>query len=306
MTTETAKDDQQPLVSIGIPTYNRADSLARAIASALNQSYRSIEVIVSDNASNDDTELVCRQAMQRDPRLRFQRVQQNQGPISNFREVLRLASGEYFMWLSDDDWLDADYVAECLSRLRASPDTSLVGGRPQYIRNGRPVDVGSTVRVCAVRPWQRVFSYYMQVADNGIFYGLTRTSQLRKVPLRREIAGDWLLVGGLAYQGNIETLNEVTVHRALGGASASYAKICRTLGLPRRHAFVPELTVALNVARDVMVRGDVFAACRKTERMFWGSLLFVAVCGRLLALTLWRRLIKSFHALWCHLRRVEP
>jgi hypothetical protein len=292
-----------PLVSIGIPTYNRCDLLARAIDSVLGQSYRAIEVIVSDNASVDDTERVCREFSLRDSRLRYHRAKDNQGPIWNFSKVLRMATGEYFMWLADDDWIDVGYVAACLSRLSVSPDVSLVGGRSEYIRNGAVVELGSVVQVCALQPWHRVFSYYTQVSDNGIFYGLMRKWQVEKVPLRCEMASDWLLVGGLAFQGKIETLDEVKVHRELGGATASFAQICRTLGLPRSHAIFPELTLAFNVARDALVRGEAFSKCPTAERTLWASLLFVAVFGRQVVVTLWRRLTRICERFRCRSAR---
>jgi glycosyltransferase involved in cell wall biosynthesis len=74
------------LVSIGIPTYNRAELLKRAIESALNQDYKNIEVIISDNASTDDTESICQFYCNQDARLKYVRHSQNRGPGANFSE----------------------------------------------------------------------------------------------------------------------------------------------------------------------------------------------------------------------------
>src|ERR1700687_633000 len=104
----------QPLVSIGLPTYNRAVGLGRAIESVLAQDYRNIELIVSDNASTDETERLCTEYCRRDSRVRYLRQETNRGAISNFRAVVAHAQGEFFMWLGDDDWLDQGYLSECL------------------------------------------------------------------------------------------------------------------------------------------------------------------------------------------------
>src|ERR1035437_9224723 len=107
-----------PLVTIGIPTYNRAEMLRRSIDSALSQDYLMIEVIVSDNASTDETQEVCKEFSKKDGRVKYIKQSSNIGAVANFADVLERASGEYFMWLGDDDWIDASYVSHCVSILR--------------------------------------------------------------------------------------------------------------------------------------------------------------------------------------------
>lgn len=110
-----------PTVSIGIPTYNRSGYLIRALESVLNQSYRNIEIIVSDNASDDDTTERVRGMS--DPRIVFLQQKQNVGMTGNFNACLHAASGELFLLLSDDDFLDPACI-ERLSEPFRSDDTS--------------------------------------------------------------------------------------------------------------------------------------------------------------------------------------
>jgi len=285
--------DVQGLVSIGIPTFNRSELLLRAIRSAQSQSYAQIEILVSDNASTDDTAAVCAEFARSDSRIRFISAETNQGATWNFNRVLAEAKGEYFMWLGDDDWVDPRYVECCLTRLAASQELSLVAGRPEYLRNGVVAGLGDVIRVHARAPWIRVLAYYMQVSDNGIFYGLMRTRHVRDVPLRNELAADWFLMSAIAFKGKIETLSEVMVHRELGGSTASYAKLCRSLGLPRYQAVFPELTIAVLVARDAMVRNPVLGARPLLSRFLWGVILLTAVAVRLSGITLLRRAKKE-------------
>lgn len=90
-------------VSIGIPTINRSSLALRAIRSALSQTYSDVEVIVSDDASTDDTVERIREI--RDPRVVLFEQKQRLGLVGNFDFCLRRASGEFFLLLGDDDVL---------------------------------------------------------------------------------------------------------------------------------------------------------------------------------------------------------
>lgn len=102
------------LVSIGIPTYNRANSYLRyALQSAINQTYRNIEIIVSDNCSSDHTQSLVKEL--NDPRIRYYRQKENIGPLNNRNFCLEQAGGEYFLILMDDDLIDDDFISTCMN-----------------------------------------------------------------------------------------------------------------------------------------------------------------------------------------------
>jgi glycosyltransferase involved in cell wall biosynthesis len=102
-----------PLVTIGMPTYNRANGYLReALESALAQSYPNLEIVVSDNGSTDNTESVVRSYA--DPRIRFFRQQPPVTPNDNFNFCLQRANGAYFLMLHDDDKIDPDFVNACM------------------------------------------------------------------------------------------------------------------------------------------------------------------------------------------------
>ena len=103
----------RPLVSIGISTFNRADGYLReALQSAVDQSYPNLEIVVSDNCSEDDTPGVVRGF--EDPRIRYCRQSVNIGANANFNFCLHEARGEYFLLLHDDDRIDPDLVERCM------------------------------------------------------------------------------------------------------------------------------------------------------------------------------------------------
>lgn len=92
-----------PQVSIGMPVYNGEKFIREALDSLLAQTFTDFELIISDNASTDGTEAICREYAARDPRIRYVRQSENRGAIANFQFVLDEAVGEYFMWAAADD-----------------------------------------------------------------------------------------------------------------------------------------------------------------------------------------------------------
>ncbi len=105
--------------TIGIPTYNRARFLRRALEVACQQTSDDVEVLVSDNASTDDTESVVRSF---GDRVRYHRNAENIGMWRNFIQVAELAGGEYLAWLQDDDLVHRDFARRALDAFDAEAD----------------------------------------------------------------------------------------------------------------------------------------------------------------------------------------
>src|SRR3954471_5061692 len=95
-----------PLVSIGLPLRNEEKVIEQALDSLLGQTYENIEVVVSDNASDDATEEISRAYARRDHRVRYHRQTTNIGLQANFAFVIRAATGTYFRWVGGDDRLE--------------------------------------------------------------------------------------------------------------------------------------------------------------------------------------------------------
>jgi glycosyltransferase involved in cell wall biosynthesis len=110
------------LVSVGVPVYNGARYLRETLDSLLAQTYPDYEIIISDNASGDETEAICRAYAARDPRVRYHRSEQNKGPFWNYKRVYELARGEYFMWNAHDDLRDPRCLSLCVEAFRRNPN----------------------------------------------------------------------------------------------------------------------------------------------------------------------------------------
>jgi len=102
-----------PLVTIGICTYNRADGyLPDTLRSAVAQTYPNLEIVISDNCSEDNTEEIVESFG--DPRIRYFKQEQNIGVLDNFNFCVAQARGTYFLLLHDDDLIDPDFIEACL------------------------------------------------------------------------------------------------------------------------------------------------------------------------------------------------
>jgi glycosyltransferase involved in cell wall biosynthesis len=269
-----------PLVTIGIPTYNRAAMLRRSIESALCQDYAMLEVIISNNASTDNTHDICQEFSKKDDRVKYVAQSSNRGASANFAEVLKRASGEYFMWLGDDDWIDALYVSHCVSLLEADSTIALVSGAPIYYQDGTIAYAGKLFDLLE-KPWAfRVARYYAKVADNGMFYGIMRTAQLQKIAISNTMGGDWHLIANIVCAGKTRMSPTVFVHRELGGATASYRQIAKSLGLPKIQAVFPMTTVACGAWESITSTGAAYEKKGRLIRICLAGIVFLLVIAK--------------------------
>lgn len=119
--------NNKPLVTIGIPTYNRANAfLPDAIKCVVGQTYENIEIIISDNCSSDDTQGLVESF--NNSRIRYYRHPKNIGAINNFNFCVDQAKGEYFLLLHDDDLIDSDMVEVCISELGGDRPGVIIAG----------------------------------------------------------------------------------------------------------------------------------------------------------------------------------
>lgn len=128
-------DHHEVLVSICIPTYNNARHARQAIESALNQTYRNVEVIVVDDASTDNTWDIVRSI--NDARLRCVRNEHNLGAPGNWHKAVLLAKGEFTKILCGDDVLEPDCIAHQVAAFASqrAPEVALVASRREFVSN---------------------------------------------------------------------------------------------------------------------------------------------------------------------------
>lgn len=261
-----------PLVTIGIPTYNRGNALDGAIASALNQDHDHLEVIVCDNASTDQTAEVCASWMQRDPRVRYHRHSHNIGAVANFNSLPAMASGVYFMWLADDDRITYNYVSACLAMHTQNPETALASGVSQFAASSGRFVRGVMIEATSSHPWLRILKYLLLVRDNSGFYGLMKCDHARQHPMKPLLAGDWMLIMELAFRGTLRIASSATLTRAADGQSADFDRLMRSHGHSRLARAFPYVVIGNAIRKELWNAQEIKARSSSLTRAL-GSLL---------------------------------
>lgn len=115
-----------PLVSICVPTYNRAACLRQSLKSICGQDYAPLEILISDNCSDDETDRVCREIAEADPRVRYVCQPRNIGLYANHNVCIAESRGEFLCFFHDHDERDLRVVSEYVAFLRQNPEVGVV------------------------------------------------------------------------------------------------------------------------------------------------------------------------------------
>jgi glycosyltransferase involved in cell wall biosynthesis len=113
-------------ITIGMTAYNSEEFIEDSIKSLLAQTTPDIKIVISDDASNDGTQEICRRWMTQDSRIHYIRQEKNLGPRANFEFVFKQCDTEYFMWASHDDVWSPSFIEQCISELETNQDAGFV------------------------------------------------------------------------------------------------------------------------------------------------------------------------------------
>ena len=251
-----------PLVSIGVPVYNSVAELPVLLESLVSQSHHSLEIIISDNASDDGTRELCEAWCKRDSRVRYERNSHNVGAIENFNRAASFASDDFFMWAAADDFFEEDYIKACLDVLLEDKDTVLVGTQTAQFHGDATTRIFTDPGVNLIDDSvvERFKTYRMELSNRFhlgmIFYGIHRRSILEKcLPLKSILGADHVHIVSLLLEGKIKTLGETLAWKRAGGVSRSYERILRAMGIRSRIQFrIPFLYREVEIQRQIYQR----------------------------------------------------
>lgn len=121
------KKKKIPLVSIGLPVYNRSEYLEDCLNSFISQTYQNIEIIISDNCSpNKEVIKIIKEYAKKDKRIKHFRQKENIQAWPNALFVLKQSKGEFFVWIGDDDKISPDFIEKCISEFLKNPELDMV------------------------------------------------------------------------------------------------------------------------------------------------------------------------------------
>jgi glycosyltransferase involved in cell wall biosynthesis len=192
-----------PRLSIGLPVYNGEKYLTEALDALLGQTYADFELIISDNASTDGTERICREYLARDPRIRYIRQPVNVGAAPNHNVVFTESRGELFKWASYDDLYARDLLERCIEALDEHPDAVLCHSWSAIIDQAGDIvaKVGYPLTTDSPDPVERFRSLLFDVGGDDD-YGVVRADVLRKTALNESFYhADRTIVAEIALHG---------------------------------------------------------------------------------------------------------
>ncbi|PDT58071.1 hypothetical protein CO678_30220 [Bradyrhizobium diazoefficiens] len=227
------------VVTVGIPTYNRPERLARALDLICGQSYKHLQIIVSDNASDDPRVVeVVQERMRTDPRVSYHCHEKNLGALANFRSLIDKASAEFFLWAADDDRWEPFFIARCVEELERDPSLALcqmegryehADGLFEFFAEGAPFYSFSSSSA-----YERI-EHLIRNNFDRLFYGVYRTKFLK---FNGRSVVDWIgptyneipILILLAAQGNIRVLPTVGMYKVAAKSVCEQARWERTGG----------------------------------------------------------------------------
>jgi glycosyltransferase involved in cell wall biosynthesis len=226
---ESRMTSGKPRISVGMPVYNGEPYIGIAIQSLLDQTFEDFELLISDNASTDRTEEICRDLAARDSRIVYTRNRQNIGAAPNYNRLVDMASADYFRWSNADDVFAPTLHERCIAVLDANPDAVLSYGKTKIIDadGNEGADYEDNLDLQDERPSDRFRKFHEQVGWTNAIYGLMRTEALSRTAMMGSgsfPAADTNLMGELVLYGKFIEVPECLFYRRIHAAASSEAR----------------------------------------------------------------------------------
>lgn len=257
-----------PLVSVGIPTFNGAHRIKKAMSSLLSQDYPNLEIIISDNASWDHTRELCETYSRSDHRITYHRQVKNLGLMPNFEYLLHVAKGKYFIFLSDDDALAPNILSEYVDFLEENEDHALVCGRVNHWNGKELYDCETGLNYVHENPMLRSLRLYQSVEFSGLIHGMFRLEHGQKLRLKSIFGNDWHFLAAMAYTGKIAQLDRVGYEKSGEGSSMNFHNYARTMGEHFLWGYAPFVKIAIDAFREILYKEKVYRTTAFPMRFF--------------------------------------
>jgi hypothetical protein len=225
-----------PLISICLPTRNGAGRLGNVVRSIQQQDHANLELIISDNASTDGTEELCRSLAAEDDRIVYVRQPENIGLLNNFVSAMHRARGTYFRWVGDDDWLAPNCLSRCLEEFVADERRILVTMAVDFIADDGVIETGDyklgalgsddPIERCA-EMLRLLNTSYLMIDP---LYGLMRRSAITPIPRRNMLREDQIFAVKMALTGPWGHVTDVLGRR--GWRDETRKELAQRLGVP--------------------------------------------------------------------------
>ena len=200
-----------PLVSIGLPVFNGEKIIEKTIINILSQTYKNIEVIISDNGSFDNTIKIIEKYNKRFLNLKVVKSKINRGSIWNFNKVFLESNGKYFCWFAADDFRSATFIEECVKVLEKNHNTVLCQSLTKIFvdSNHNLLSINSLTSFININDKFRRYKETLNNFPATAIYGLIRVSAMKNTKLfQKVIAADLVFIQELSLYGDFQQLDK--------------------------------------------------------------------------------------------------
>ncbi len=206
----------QPSVTIGIPLYNEGKFIAETLLSAVDQSYPYLKILVSDNASTDNTLEIVRQIAANHTNISVISQPQNIGATNNFEFVMQNADTEYFCWLGGHDVLHPEFIQKAINTFLSNDNLSLVYPESQTIEekglllNHFP---NSKIDTSSLSLTTGPLKLLKNLGACTAIHGLYKTRQIQQYKIKEIVGADGAVLYFISLKGKLKSLNEILYFR---------------------------------------------------------------------------------------------
>ena len=218
---------ERALVTIGLPVFNSQRYLRQSLESLLAQTYTNFVLIISDNASTDDTSRICREYADSDSRIKYFRNATNIGNPRNFNRVFELTNTPYLKWSTSDDFWAPTFLERALEVMEHDPTVALCYPQAWIVDadGHNPMPYDDCLHLMQDDVAERFVALLQTIKLAHQHLGVIRTSQLRRTHLLGTYsASDITLLAELALYGKFYELPERLFFRRFHETSGSWKR----------------------------------------------------------------------------------
>tara|TARA_B110001454_G_scaffold196684_1_gene199719 strand:+ start:12959 stop:13921 length:963 start_codon:yes stop_codon:yes gene_type:complete len=237
---EIKEESKNPKISIGLPIYNSEKFIRKRLENILSQTFTDFELIISDNASTDNSVKICKEFMEKDTRIKLYLQDKNIGQFNNYNFILDHIFGKYFLWIAADDLLLPKFLEKNFNVLEANEKivTSIsklkMFGKSTNIlekkKNNtffKKIENKIKTRAAYMDCFpvsgeydNRVSKFFEKCRHSQVFYGLHRTDAIKKCIITKSFIGqDTFYALSLLRYGEIHVIDDILMEVFDGGDS---------------------------------------------------------------------------------------
>lgn len=224
------ENENESIITIGIPSYNAEKTIRRTIDSILSQTVTNFKLIISDDGSTDSTPEICQEYVQNDSRIEYIEKKEPHGWIWNFISLVEKSNTKYFVWISHDDYWDPYFIEknieilETNSKMVASISKIKLVGRniKNYFPNQEETQLENLE---VVHPIKGTYEEKIkEVIDfNWILnlYSVFKTTELKKSIIHESfVSWDFALILNIIKFGDLHVLDDILAYRDTEGVTS--------------------------------------------------------------------------------------